>query len=29
LCITGLIYFFMSFPIARLGNQLEKKWGMQ
>ncbi|HEV7317489.1 MAG TPA: amino acid ABC transporter permease [Ensifer sp.] len=27
--ITGLIYFVMSFPIARLGNQLEKKWGTQ
>ncbi|WP_457588875.1 amino acid ABC transporter permease [Ensifer canadensis] len=27
--ITGLIYFAMSFPIARLGNQLEKKWGTQ
>jgi len=27
--ITGLIYFAMSFPIARLGNQLEKKWCTQ
>ncbi len=27
--ITGLIYFVMSFPVARLGNQLEKKWGTQ
>jgi hydroxyproline transport system permease protein len=27
--IAGLIYFVMSFPIARLGNQLEKKWGTQ
>ena len=29
LCITGLIYFFLSFPIARLGNHLEKTWGEQ
>ena len=27
--ITGLIYFAMSFPIARFGNRLEKKWDTQ
>lgn len=26
LSIAGLIYFLMSFPIARLGAQLEKRW---
>jgi polar amino acid transport system permease protein len=26
LTIAGLIYFAMSFPIARLGARLEKKW---
>jgi polar amino acid transport system permease protein len=26
LFITGLIYFAISFPIARLGARLEKKW---
>jgi polar amino acid transport system permease protein len=26
LTITGLIYFLMSFPIARLGARLEKRW---
>lgn len=26
LCIAGLIYFLMSYPIARLGDRLEKKW---
>jgi polar amino acid transport system permease protein len=29
LTITGLIYFLMSFPIARLGAQLEKRWQIQ
>jgi polar amino acid transport system permease protein len=27
--ITGLIYFLMSFPIARLGARLEKRWQIQ
>lgn len=26
LLITGLIYFALSFPIARVGSQLEKRW---
>ena len=26
LTITGVIYFLMSFPIARLGVRLEKRW---
>jgi len=26
LSIAGLIYFLMSFPIARLGARLEKRW---
>lgn len=26
LAIAGLIYFLMSFPVARLGTMLEKKW---
>jgi His/Glu/Gln/Arg/opine family amino acid ABC transporter permease subunit len=26
LSITGLIYFLMSFPIARFGTRLEKRW---
>jgi polar amino acid transport system permease protein len=26
LCIAGLIYFLMSFPIARLGARLERRW---
>src|SRR5690554_2800214 len=26
LSIAGLIYFLMSYPIARLGDRLEKKW---
>lgn len=26
LIITGVIYFLMSFPIARLGVRLEKRW---
>jgi polar amino acid transport system permease protein len=29
LTITGLIYFLMSFPIARLGARLEKRWQIQ
>ncbi|NTJ65897.1 amino acid ABC transporter permease [Agrobacterium rhizogenes] len=29
LTITGLIYFLMSFPIARLGTRLEKRWQIQ
>lgn len=29
LSIAGLIYFLMSFPIARLGAQLEKRWQIQ
>ena len=26
LLVTGAIYFLISFPIARLGGQLEKRW---
>ena len=26
LCIAGLIYFLISFPISRLGARLERKW---
>jgi polar amino acid transport system permease protein len=26
LIICGLIYFLMSFPIARLGGYLERRW---
>ncbi|WP_415182494.1 amino acid ABC transporter permease [Phaeovulum sp.] len=26
LLVTGAIYFILSFPIARLGGQLEKRW---
>lgn len=26
LCIAGLIYYFISLVVARLGNQLEKRW---
>lgn len=26
LCVAGLIYFLMSFPIARIGAHLERKW---
>jgi polar amino acid transport system permease protein len=26
LCIAGLIYFLISFPISRLGARLEKRW---
>jgi polar amino acid transport system permease protein len=26
LSMTGLIYFLMSFPIARLGGRLERRW---
>ncbi|AML52877.1 MULTISPECIES: amino acid ABC transporter permease [Falsihalocynthiibacter] len=26
LMVTGVIYFALSFPIARLGSQLEKRW---
>lgn len=26
LLVTGAIYFLLSFPIARLGGQLEKRW---
>lgn len=26
LSIAGLIYFLMSFPIARLGEALERRW---
>jgi ABC-type amino acid transport system permease subunit len=26
LSLAGLIYFVMSFPIARLGARLEKRW---
>ena len=26
LIVTGAIYFLLSFPIARLGGQLEKRW---
>ena len=26
LSIAGLIYFLMSYPVARLGDRLEKKW---
>jgi polar amino acid transport system permease protein len=26
LCICGLIYFLISFPIARFGGYLEKRW---
>jgi polar amino acid transport system permease protein len=26
LLITGAIYFALSFPIARLGGRLEKRW---
>ncbi|MBB2169704.1 amino acid ABC transporter permease [Gluconacetobacter aggeris] len=29
LTITGLIYFLMSFPIARLGAHLERRWQIQ
>lgn len=29
LTITGLIYFLISFPIARLGARLEKRWQIQ
>lgn len=29
LAITGVIYFLMSFPIARLGARLEKRWQIQ
>lgn len=29
LAIAGLIYFVMSFPLARLGAHLEKKWQTQ
>ena len=29
LSIAGLIYFALSFPIARLGAQLEQKWRVQ
>lgn len=29
LTIAGLIYFAMSFPLARLGARLEKKWKQQ
>lgn len=29
LIITGFIYFLMSFPIARLGARLEKRWQIQ
>ncbi|QQO16745.1 amino acid ABC transporter permease [Bradyrhizobium diazoefficiens] len=29
LAIAGLIYFAMSFPIARVGGYLERKWQMQ
>ncbi|MNP81478.1 hypothetical protein D3C76_1798450 [compost metagenome] len=26
LTVCGLIYFLLSFPIARLGGYLEKRW---
>ena len=26
LLVVGAIYFLLSFPIARLGGQLEKRW---
>jgi hydroxyproline transport system permease protein len=26
LLVVGAIYFLLSFPIARLGSQLEKRW---
>ena len=26
LIVTGAIYFLISFPIARLGGRLEKRW---
>ena len=26
LIVAGAIYFLISFPIARLGGQLEKRW---
>jgi His/Glu/Gln/Arg/opine family amino acid ABC transporter permease subunit len=29
LSVVGLIYFLMSFPIARLGGRLEKRWGVK
>lgn len=29
LMVAGLIYFLMSFPIARVGAHLEKKWQNQ
>jgi polar amino acid transport system permease protein len=29
LSVVGLIYFLMSFPIARLGGRLEKRWSVK
>ena len=29
LSVVGLIYFLMSFPIARLRGRLEKRWGVK
>ena len=29
LSVVGLIYFLMSFPIARLGGKLEKRWSVK
>ena len=29
LMVAGIIYFLMSFPIARIGDYLERRWQSQ